>query len=179
MHQRRGKKRDCERKRKEEAVGPRTRVRYNLALVRFSIFFHFFALSIGAVFDDSDLTRFLLSRLFSVSLRAEPPNVLGSGLYQRRVGSATELSALFRIWSEYFSAWRRIEPPVRARPIALLVLQILLGKSFHTSIGAKFSRNSRSVYLYISHLSFATTLRNYKLRVVRSRRRTLFMLNIN
>jgi hypothetical protein len=161
------RKRDTSLVLRENAVGAVSRERYGRAIARFQLFCFSVFTSIALLFIDGETTDYCLSEyiqfLYENEFSMNWAGVVISAVQDRYPSLRKHLNGAWRS----FAAWRRIEPSQRAKPISIVVLQLLL----HTLFLHATLLNVVNVYVIAAHilLVYCGLLRPAEVRSLRWR----------
>ena len=156
---------------RENAVGLITRGRYAISLSRFFLYCTAIFVSTEVLFVDGPATDYMISEyiqfLYENNLPMNWAGLLLSAVQDKYPVLRRQINGSWRS----FAAWRRIEPAQRAKPIGIIVLQLLL----HTLFAHATEQNVLQVFVIAIHilLIFCGLLRPSEARSLRWRDVTL------
>ena len=146
----RKRKRDTSLVLRDNAVGNLTRGRYAISLSRFLLYCSFVFLSTDLLFVDGQATDYMISDyiqfLYSNNFSMNWAGVLLSAVQDKYPVLRRQINGSWRS----FAAWRRLEPAQRARPIGIVVLQLLL----YTLFAHATTENVLQVFVIAVHMLF-------------------------
>ena len=146
----RKRKRDTNLVLRDNAVGNLTRGRYAISLSRFLLYCTFVFLSTDLLFVDGQATDYMISEylqfLYENNFPMNWAGVLLSAVQDKYPVLRRQINGSWRS----FAAWRRLEPAQRARPIGIVVLQLLL----HTLFVNATEQNVLKVFVIAVHMLF-------------------------
>ena len=146
----RKRKRDTNLVLRDNAVGNLTRDRYAVSLSRFLLYCTFVFISTDLLFVDGQATDYMISEylqfLYENNFPMNWAGLLLSAVQDKYPVFRRQINGSWRS----FAAWRRLEPAQRARPIGIVVLQLLL----HTLFVHATEQNVLKVFVIAVHMLF-------------------------